>query len=73
MRQGCGPCCFGAEPGLADLHLVPQMANARRFGCDLGAYPRLVAADAHCRALPAFRAAAPDLLPDWVPEPARLV
>src|ERR1700753_3086529 len=36
-----GPFCFGAAPTLADLCLVPQLANARRFGGDLSAFPRL--------------------------------
>ncbi|MFC7473381.1 maleylacetoacetate isomerase [Dankookia sp. GCM10030260] len=62
VRQG--PFCFGAAPGLADLALVPQLYNARRFGVDLTAMPRLVAADAACLALPAFAAAAPERQPD---------
>ena len=37
-----GPFCFGATPTLADLCLVPQLANARRFGVDVAAYPRLL-------------------------------
>lgn len=64
-RGGAGPFCFGATPGLADLHLVPQVYNARRFGCDLAPYPTLLAADAACRAVPAFHAAAPERLPDY--------
>lgn len=55
-----GPFCFGAAPTLADLCLVPQLGNARRFGADLGAVPRLLQAEAACRALPAFIDAAPD-------------
>jgi maleylpyruvate isomerase len=65
---GDGPCCFTPEPGLADFHLVPQMHNARRFGCDLKPYPRLRAADAHCRGLSLFRRADPENLPDYMPE-----
>lgn len=57
--------CFGDRPGLADACLVPQMANARRFGCPLDAYPTLVAIDAECRALDAFIRAAPQNQPDW--------
>ncbi|BBK32463.1 maleylacetoacetate isomerase [Stella humosa] len=60
-----GPFCFGPAPTLADLHLVPQIYNCRRFGCDLAPYPRLVAADAACRDVAAFRAAAPEHLPDY--------
>ncbi len=50
----------GDRPGLADICLVPQMFNARRFAVDLGAYPKLVAIDAACCAQPAFAAAHPD-------------
>jgi maleylpyruvate isomerase len=60
LRDQAGPFCFGPTPGLADIALVPQLYNARRFGVDLGAMPRLVAADAACRALPAFAEAAPE-------------
>ena len=41
-----GPFCFGAAPTMADLCLVPQLANARRFGVDLAAFPRLLKAEA---------------------------
>lgn len=60
-----GPFCFGPRPTLADLHLVPQLYNCRRFACDLAPYPRLVAADVACRTVPAFLAAAPERLPDY--------
>jgi maleylpyruvate isomerase len=55
-----GPFCFGAAPTLADLCLVPQLANARRFGVDVSAFPRLLVADTAARALPAFADAAPE-------------
>ena len=55
-----GPFCFGAAPTLADICLVPQLANARRFGVDVAAFPRLLAAEAACKALPAFADAAPE-------------
>lgn len=64
-RTTGGPFCFGSGPSFADLHLVPQLYNARRFACDLGAYPLLLEADAACREVPAFRAAAPERLPDF--------
>jgi maleylpyruvate isomerase len=54
-----GPFCFGATPGLADLCLVPQLGNARRFGADVSAVPKLLAVEAACNALPAFADAAP--------------
>ena len=50
----------GDRPNMADVCLVPQMANARRFDTPLDAYPRLFAIDAALRALPAFAAAAPE-------------
>jgi len=59
-----GNFCFGNTPTLADLSLVPQLYNARRFSCDLSACPTLVQIDATCRALPAFANAAPENQPD---------
>ena len=59
-----GPFCFGAAPTLADVCLVPQLANARRYECPLDAFPRLCRAEAACHALPAFQAAAPERQPD---------
>lgn len=52
----------GSQPMLPDVVLVPQMYSARRFGVDLGAFPRLVAIDARCAALPAFAEAAPEVV-----------
>ncbi len=59
-----GPYCFGDSPTLADLCLVPQLYNARRFNADLSGCPNLVAIDAHCATHPAFANAAPDVQPD---------
>jgi len=59
-----GPFCFGVSPTLADLCLVPQLANARRFGVDLAAYPRLLRAEAAAKNLAAFADAAPERQPD---------
>jgi maleylpyruvate isomerase len=58
-----GPFSFGAQLSLADLCLVPQLANARRFGVDLR-WPRLLAIEAACQALPAFQDAEPENQPD---------
>ena len=55
-----GPFCFGEKPGMADLSLVPQLGNARRFGVDVSAYPRLLKAEAAALAMKAFADAAPD-------------
>lgn len=59
-----GPFCFGAAPTIADLCLVPQLANARRFGVDLTAFPRLLRAEAAAKNLQAFADAAPERQPD---------
>ena len=59
-----GPFCFGEEPTMADLCLVPQLANARRFGVDLQAFPRLLQAETAARAIKAFADAAPERQPD---------
>lgn len=58
------PFCFGAAPTLADLCLVPQLYNARRWGCDLARFSRLTEIEARCLALPAFDAARPENQPD---------
>jgi len=47
-------------PGLFECCLVPQAYNARRFGVDMSAFPRLSEIDARCRDLPAFQQAAPE-------------
>jgi maleylpyruvate isomerase len=54
-----GEFCFGNTPTIADVFLIPQMYNARRFACDISAYPILSTIDAHCRTLPAFVTAWP--------------
>ena len=57
--------CYGDQVSLADLCLVPQMWNARRFDCDLAPYPRLVAIDARLNEIEAFTNAAPEAQPDF--------
>lgn len=64
LDGAAGPFCFGDVPTLADICLVPQLANARRFGVELEPYPTLLAAEAAACALPAFAQAAPDRQPD---------
>jgi len=59
-----GPFCFGNTPTVADLCLIPQLANARRFGVDVNAFPRLLKAEAAAKAMKAFADAAPDQQPD---------
>jgi maleylacetoacetate isomerase len=55
---------YGGSVTLADVCLVPQMYNARRYYCDVTPYPALVAIDAHLTSLPAFAAARPEAQPD---------
>ena len=59
-----GRFCHGDAPTLADVCLVPQLANARRVAMDLAPYPTLTRIEAACLALPAFAAAAPARQPD---------
>ena len=54
-----GPFCIGQGPTLADICLVPQVLNARRFGVNIDGFHRINAIDAQCQSLAAFRAAAP--------------
>ncbi len=63
MYKTSGPFCFGETPTLADICLVPQMFNARRFACDLTPYPTLVRIDEHCQQQPAFNKAVPVEIP----------
>lgn len=58
-----GRFCFGDSVTLADICLVPQLVNARRFGVDLR-WPRLLAIEAACLALPAFARATPEVQAD---------
>ncbi|MGE6791197.1 maleylacetoacetate isomerase [Pseudomonas guineae] len=57
---------LGEQPGYLEACLVPQLYNARRFNCDLDAYPRILAMTARCETLQAFAQAAPEVQPDAV-------
>jgi maleylpyruvate isomerase len=59
-----GKFCFGDAPTLADICLIPQLGNARRYGCDLAKYPTILEIEKHCNALPAFANAVPEKQPD---------
>jgi maleylpyruvate isomerase len=62
--SGDGRHMYGTSVTLADVCIVPQMANARRFNCDLAPYPTLCAICAYLESLPAFARAAPAVQPD---------
>jgi maleylpyruvate isomerase len=77
IREGLGPLerqlasdprtgrfCHGDTPTLADICLVPQLANARRGNIDVNDYPTLARIETNCNALPAFADAAPMKQPD---------
>jgi maleylpyruvate isomerase len=57
--------CYGSTPTLADLCLVPQVFNNRRFEVSLSGLPRTQAAFDACMQLPAFQAAQPSACPDF--------
>jgi len=59
-----GAFLFGDSPTLADLYLVPQLYNARRWGVVVDAFPILTRAESNAQLLPAFAAAVPDAQPD---------
>ena len=59
-----GRYCHGDTPGFADISLVPQVANARRFGVDLAPFPTIVRIADACNELEVFRKAAPEAQPD---------
>lgn len=58
------PYSFGALPTLADICLIPQVFNARRYKVDMAKFPKIVAVDEACQKHPAFAAAAPSAQPD---------
>jgi maleylacetoacetate isomerase len=60
---GDGHHMFGSSVTIADIFMVPQMYNARRFNCDIEPYPTLRGICAHLETLPAFARAAPEAQP----------
>ncbi|MBO0733283.1 MAG: maleylacetoacetate isomerase [Methylocapsa sp.] len=63
LKTSAGRHAVGNAISLADICLVPQVYNGRRYGLDLAAYPHISAADAAARELPAFADAAPERQP----------
>lgn len=64
VRPTAGTFCVGDQVSLADLCLVPQLYNARRFGCDESGWSTMLRIETACMALDAFQAAHPDRQPD---------
>jgi maleylacetoacetate isomerase len=56
--------CYGTTPSLADICLIPQLYNARRFNVDLSIYPKLCRIEAKCLQLEVFKQAVPEAQPD---------
>ena len=61
---GPGPYCCGSDVTIADICLVPQVYNARRLKVPLDKFPKIVAIEGACLALPAFDRARPENQPD---------
>jgi len=59
-----GPYAYGPAVTLADVCLVPQVANAKRFKVPLDAFPKILTAEEACQQLPAFEKARPENQPD---------
>ena len=66
LRASAGAFCVGDAPSLADVCLVPQVYNARRWQCDLEPYPTICRIDERCLQIDAFVRAAPERQPDAV-------
>jgi maleylpyruvate isomerase len=64
LKTTPGPFALGDKPTLADICIVPQVFNARRFGVDLAPYERIRGIDAAAARLEAFAAAEPGRQPD---------
>jgi maleylpyruvate isomerase len=64
LATTAGRYCLGDEVTLADVFLIPQVANARRYACNLEPYGTIRRVEAACLALPAFIAARPEAQPD---------
>lgn len=60
QRWAGAPFCCGDAPGIADVCLMPQVYNARRWGAEIEDLPRVMAAVTACEAVPAFQAALPE-------------
>jgi maleylacetoacetate isomerase len=64
LKRGAGTYCHGDAVTLADVCLVPQVYNARRYNCDLTPFGTIRRVEAACQELPAFERARPERQPD---------
>ncbi len=64
IDSATGKFCHGDIPSLADICLLPQLANAQRFKISLEAFPTLIRIEQNCMALKAFQDATPSVQPD---------
>ena len=62
-------CCCTDAPTLADVCLIPQVDSAKRLGCDVSPYRKVMQIYDHCMTLPAFQAAAPERQGDAAAHP----
>jgi maleylacetoacetate isomerase len=69
LARSAGAFCVGDAPSLADVCLVPQVYNARRYECDLDPHPTIRRIDERCQMIEAFARAAPERQPDAPPSP----
>lgn len=67
LREHAGDCCLGNVLSWADLFLVPQVFNARRFDVDLAPFPTITRLNQSLLALPLFHVTHPDRQPDTPP------
>ena len=64
LAETMGDCCFGDQPTMADVCLVPQVYNAYRFNVPMEKYPNIRQVNQHCSSLQAFERAVPEAQPD---------
>ena len=64
LARSAGAFCVGDAPSLADVCLVPQVYNGRRYECDLAPYLTILRIDERCRQIEAFARAAPERQPE---------
>ncbi|MGH1477168.1 MAG: maleylacetoacetate isomerase [Geminicoccales bacterium] len=64
VKEAPGDFCIGDQPTLADICMVPQVYNAKRYEFDLRAYPTIRAINERCHEIEAFQRAAPQHQPD---------